>query len=355
MSKEQVEEALGRTVIAVHDADSLDESEESPELLAREAARGILSEYDEEPDEVMEMADGFAVSSGSHAIFMGHNGAFDLADLPGEVDLDDDDDEDLEEEDDEEDHEGEDGDDVQPEFTLDGLQAQVEALLSDADPSDEKLMPLLRIFDEAKDAGDNYAAVEAAKAIAEAAGKEFIPRPGVPSMPGKPLDVGPGPGKNTGTGGGGQPKVGVPTPSAPTPKKPVDTGPGPGKSVGEDLDEAQGLVRGKLKMFRKQGFKFAVVYKAMDMPPNGYKTKAEAKEAQKEYPGSRIVDLSKTKESIQFTVPAARIQEFVEIAEKAGAGKDAEVIREGDTYTVTLSEEVGLAVRPFFKGDGVMP
>lgn len=341
MSKEQAEKALGLTVTAVHDADSLDESRESPELLAREAARGILIEYDEEPEEVMETADGFVVTSGSHAIFMGHDGSFDLTDLPGETTSDDDDDTDTSEDDTTEDDETpakyvlvqketgvavgpvqeltmeeaaektkafeeqgtplyyvpeaevENGK-LKPKVTLDELQVQVESLLADADPTDEKLMPLLRTFDEAKEAGDHYAAVEAAKAIAEAAGKEFIPTPAVPPMPKKPVDVGPGPGKSTGAGGGGSPKVGIPTSPAPTPKKPVSTGPGPGKSTGES---EEGVV--------------------------------------------------------QFTFPAARIEEFIKIAEKAGAGDDAKVVVEGDNYTVTLSEEVGLAVRPFFQGDGV--
>ena len=341
MSKAQVEKALGRKIIAVHDADNLDESTESPELLAREAARGILTECDEEPEQVMEMADGFAVSSPGHAIFMGHDGSFNLVDLPGEDDDDDDDDGDPDEGAEEPakfvlvqketgeavspaqdltkkeasertkvyaeqgtplvyvpESEIENGR-LKPKVTLDELQAQVEALLSDADPSDEKLVQLLRTFDEAKEKGDHYAAVEAAKAIAEAGGKEFIPTPTVPPPPGKPLDTGPGPGKNTGTGGGGQPKVGVPTTPAPAPKKPVDTGPGPGKSTGESASDDK-------------------------------------------------------KKSIQFKFPAARIAEFIKIAEKAGAKDDANVLLEGGEYTVTLDEKTGRAVAAFFKGEDVI-
>lgn len=348
MSKERAEKALGCQIIAVHDADSLDESTESPEVLAREAARGILAEYDEEPEEVMEASDGFVVTSGSHAIFMGHDGSFNLADLP---DDDDDTDEDTDDDDDTDDadegaeqpakfvlvqketgvvvapvedltvkeasertkvfekwgrplvyvpeSETENGK-LKPKVTLDELQAQVEELLSDADPSDEKLMQLLRTFDEAKEKGDHYAAIEAAKAIAEAGGKAFIPTPPVPPPPGKPLDTGPGPGKNTGTGGAGQPKVGVPAPAAPAPKKPVDTGPGPGKSTGEAATEGD------------------------------------------------------EKKAIQFKFPAARIGEFIGIAEKAGAKDDANVLLEGGTYTVTLDEKAGRAVSAFFKGDDVV-
>lgn len=352
MSKERVEKALGRQITAVHDANNLDESTESPELLAREAARGILDEYDEVPEEVMEASDGFVVTSGGHAIFMGHDGSFQLADLPDEEDgkpaeggdtgAGDDKDTDEGAEQSEKfvivnketgvvaastaprfitatgaaersaslaeegvpfyyvrETETENGR-LKPKMTLDELQTQVEVLLSDADPSDEKLLQLLRAFDEAKEAGDHSAAVEAAKAIAEAGGKEFIPTPSVPPPPGKPLDTGPGPGKNTGTGGGGQPKVGVPTTTAPAPKKPTDTGPGPGKSTGESTTE--------------------------------------------------VVE----EKAIQFKFPAARIEEFVEIAEKAGAGKDAKVVREGDEYTVTLAEKVGRAVAAFFKGADVV-
>jgi hypothetical protein len=288
MSKAQVEQALGRTVTAIHDADALDEAMESPELLAREAARGILAEYDEEPDEVMEASDGFVVTSGAHAIFMGHDGSFDLVDLPDE-DTDDDPDEGLDDEEDvdldddtdeeEEDVDLEEGDldEVDSQFlkgvmsevvdrasatriekaavavlskfkgattanvhaylagssgnrlvqlvasqiersgmhkgkspaetraavkhskawlsalqtilhrptyrkqfekfagqhesfsedgvTLDSLQASVETILSDADPRDEGLIDLLRVFDEAKVEGDYEAAIEAGKAI----------------------------------------------------------------------------------------------------------------------------------------------------------------------------------------------
>jgi hypothetical protein len=347
MSKERVEKALGCEITAVHDADSLDESTESPELLAREAARGMLDEFDEVPEEVMEASDGFVVTSGGHAIFMGHDGSFNLADLPdeedGKPDEDTDDDDDADEgaeqpakfvlvqketgvavggaprfltqkEADERSKAFEDAGapiyyvpesevengKLKPKLTLDELQTQVEKLLSDADPSDEKLMQLLRTFDEAKEKGDHYAATEAAKAIAEAGGKEFIPTPPVPPMPGKPLDTGPGPGKNTGTGGGGQPKVGVPTPPAPAPKKPVDTGPGPGKSTGGSANEGD------------------------------------------------------EKKAIKFRFPAARIREFIDVAEKAGAQEDADVLLEGGTYTVTLDEKAGRAVGAFFKGDDVV-
>jgi hypothetical protein len=346
MSEERVAEALGREVIAVHDVDSLDESAESPELLAREAARGIFAEYDEEPEEVMEMSDGFAVSSGGHAIFMGHDGSFDLVDLPAEDDDEDEDGAGTSEDDDDEPPkkfvlvqretgvavgpvqeltaedakekteafeaegtplyyvpEGEiENGKLKPASTLAELQTQVEELLADADPSDEKLIPLLRTFDEAKESADYSAALEAAKAIGEAAGKEFIPRPSVPPVPNKPLDVGPGPGGNTGTGGGGQPKVGVPTPPAPAPKKPVDTGPGPAKSTGSGKSESE--------------------------------------------EGERKV--------VQFTFPETRIQEFLGFAEKAGASEDAKVVRKADTYIVTLDEAVGRAVAAFFKGGDIV-
>ncbi len=345
MPKEQVEKALGRTVTAVHDADSLDESQESPELLAREASRGILAEYGEEPAEIMEAADGFVVASPAHAIFMGHDGSFDLVDIPAMTTSDDDtSDDDTSDEGDETltkfalvqketgiavasvlltpaeasngtkafeeqgaalyyvpESEIENGR-LKPSMTLDELQALVESLLTDADPTDEKLMPLLRTFDEAKGAGDDHAALEAAKAIAEAAGKEFIPTPPVPPMPKKPVDVGPGPGKSTGGGGGGSPKVGVPTTTPPKPKKPVSTGPGPAKSTGGSTNEGD------------------------------------------------------EKALIQFKFPAGRIHEFLLLAEKAGLKESEElkVGREGDTYTVLLDAASGRAVGVFFKGADVV-
>ena len=385
MSKDRVEQVLNREITAVYEAEEIDETQETPVLLAREAARGIFEEYEEEPVEVMEAADGFAVTSGSHVIFMGHDGSFDLVDLESTSD----DDETDETDDSPADYvlihsETEEvvrgtastkmlpkdaaeqneafktqalpfeyvpeskieGGRIKPAMTLDELQQAVEELLADADPTDEKLMVALRVFDAAKEKGDYPVAVGAAKAVAEVVGKTL-------AVPKLPVDVGHGPGKST-SGGGAGGKAAVPTTTPPAPGKPKPTGPG---AKNEDLDERGNVEQEKLKMFRKQGFKFAVAFKDwMSMPPTGYKTSAEAKEAQKRHSGSRIVDLSKLKESarVKFTFPAARIQEFIEVTQKAGVGDDVSVVRDGDSYSITLDEEKSRAVGTFFKGADVV-
>jgi len=331
MEKQEVAEALGIEITSVTAADQIDELAESPALLAREAAKGIFSDLDEEPQQVMESPDGWAVTGQTHAIFMGHDGAFDLVDVPGSAGDTDGDDTD----------EGKDKPEVftlvhaetgkavegtpprtmlasqareqneqfgqqalpfqyvsesKPDtgeavFSLDDLQAQVESLLSDQERT-EALLVLCRRFDEAKRSGENEKAIATAREIAEAVGKKLIPTPGMPPEPKKPLDVGPGPGKSTASGGT-PPKAG--TPAAGQPKPPTDTGPGPGKSTSGG---------------------------------GGKK--------------------------VRVKFPESRIQEFLEIAGKAGVSEDVDVVKTDDSYIVILPEALAGPIGLFFKGEDVV-
>lgn len=79
----------------------LDDTQESPALVACEAARGVLETFDEEPEWIAEMADGFLVSGGRSAILVGNDGSVVAKSL--DDDEDDDDADLLDDEDDEDD------------------------------------------------------------------------------------------------------------------------------------------------------------------------------------------------------------------------------------------------------------
>ena len=71
----------GISVVSTVDAESIDEAKESPLLLAREAARGVLEDDDDLPDFVCEVDGGFVVAGERSAILMQDDGSVQVADL----------------------------------------------------------------------------------------------------------------------------------------------------------------------------------------------------------------------------------------------------------------------------------
>jgi predicted Zn-ribbon and HTH transcriptional regulator len=86
MSRETLELNLSDRIVNVFDADEVDESADSPALLAREAARGALAEFGEEPEAVYEMDGGWGVIGDTKAVFMGDDGSFAIEDVPEDDD-----------------------------------------------------------------------------------------------------------------------------------------------------------------------------------------------------------------------------------------------------------------------------
>jgi hypothetical protein len=291
---EALAEKFGTTVKAYTPVTEVDESEENPTLLAREAGNSILAENGDAAEYVVETAEGFIVSGDRHAIFMGHNGSFQLADLPA------DEDEDTTEDDDDEididelfaDLDDDDDDDA----TIEDLANNLEASMAEAELTTEAV-EALKEFDAAKAEDSMEKALAAMDRFDEATGMStsrgrFIPSQGVPPMPKKPLDQGPGPGKNTGTASGsGSTKV--PAGKPPKGSTPNEVGPGAkpaqrqGTSVNEDEDD----------------------------------------------------------ERVEFLIESEQIKEFVTVAQKAGAPADASVeLQDDGKYKVLLPQDVAKAV-----------
>lgn len=83
MDYEEIIAALfeGAEIVATHEADGIDETRESPELLAREAAVGVLAENDDTPLYVFEVDGGFVVAGDRQAIFMQDDGGLQIGDI----------------------------------------------------------------------------------------------------------------------------------------------------------------------------------------------------------------------------------------------------------------------------------
>jgi hypothetical protein len=211
---EQLAAMFGTTVEVTVEADSIDESHESTYLLAREAARAALDE--DVPRYITETPDGFIVAGDRQAIFMGHNGAFELADIPQSSSVDDD--------------EIEDDDEIDllfaddEEVTVEDIEQHIEAALADIQVT-EDVVSALQQFQAAKESGDMDAVREAVKVFEQASGAtiRFIPAQPAPPDPKEPVDVGPGEPKSTARAGGGNGKK----PGDPgQPSGPKSTGPG---------------------------------------------------------------------------------------------------------------------------------
>jgi len=300
---ESLAEMFGTTVEAYTAVAEVDESKENPALLAREAGNSILHENDDEAEYLVETPDGFIVSGDRHAIFMGHNGSFQLADLPADED-DDLDDDDLDDDEDIDidalfadlDDDDDDDDDDDEDATIEDLAANLEAAMSEVEMTTD-VVAALKEFDEAKAEDSMEKALAAMDSFDEAAGTSvsrgrFIPSQGTPSMPNKPLDVGPGPGKNTGTASGsGSTKV--PAGKPPKGKTPNEVGPGSHAAAGQGMS----------------------------------------------------VKESEDGETVEFIVESTLIQDFIARAQKAGASADAEVeTTEDGKYKILLPSDVARAV-----------
>jgi len=297
---EALAEKFGTTVKAYTPVTEVDESEENPTLLAREAGNSILAENGDAAEYVVETAEGFIVSGDRHAIFMGHNGSFQLADLPADEDADDDTDDEIDIDElfadlDDDDLDDDDLDD--DDATIEDLANNLEASMAEAELTTEAV-EALKEFDAAKAEDSMEKALAAMDRFDEATGMStsrgrFIPSQGVPPMPKKPLDQGPGPGKNTGTASGsGSTKV--PAGKPPKGSTPNEVGPGAkpaqrqGTSVNEDEDD----------------------------------------------------------ERVEFLIESEQIKEFVAAAQKAGAPDDASVeLQDDGKYKVLLPSDVAKAVK----------
>lgn len=88
--------------VKVHDASEIDESTESPELLVREAAAGILEDEDDAPNYVVEAEGAFIVVGEKQAVMVSDDGSVDVKEITDDAREaatkdEDDDDEDLDE------------------------------------------------------------------------------------------------------------------------------------------------------------------------------------------------------------------------------------------------------------------
>jgi hypothetical protein len=298
-------EMFETTVVSVSEADAVDETVESAELLAREAARKVFEESGAEAEYVVEMETGFAVvGDNGQSIFMGHNGGFELVDTPEDEEPEDDD---TANEDDEDLNLDDDPDENAEPLTLEGLTTNVEAVV-DSIEDYGAAVGALRKFDEAKAAEDMDAALAAVELLekvstVKVSRSQPLPTPATPPAPRAPTDV-QGTWKPSGN-------PYVPTPKTPAPpKKPVSVGPGPGKSTGKD-----GSTGGKVGV-------------PTSAPPAPKPPKSAGN----------------TKESVDVRVPRDRIDEFLKLAAEAGAPNDANVETAGDEFIITLPEDVAEAV-----------
>jgi hypothetical protein len=80
-----VADLFEQEVTGSHKANGISEASETPLLLAREAARGVLRAQDDEPHYVHETNDGFLVSGARSAVFLGNNGDMATKPLPAGV------------------------------------------------------------------------------------------------------------------------------------------------------------------------------------------------------------------------------------------------------------------------------
>lgn len=288
---EALAEMFGTTVESHIAVTEIDESKETPALLAREAGNSILHENGDEAEYLVETPEGFIVSGDRHAIFMGHNGSFQLAEIPTE-----DDDIQIEDEDADIDALFADLDDDE-EVTIEDLSSNLEALLPEIEMTTD-VVEALKEFDVAKAEGSMEKALAAMDSFDEAAGTtasrgRFIPSQGEPPEPKKPLDVGPGPGKNTGTASGSG-STSVPAGKPPKGKTPNEVGPGSHAAAGQGMS----------------------------------------------------VKESEDGTHMEFLVEAEKMQEFIEAAKKAGAANDAEVEMQDDgKYKILLPQDVARAVK----------
>jgi hypothetical protein len=355
------------TVVSVSEAEAIDESVETPELLAREAARKVFEESGDEAEYVVEMETGFAViGDGGQSIFMGHDGGFQVVDTPSDEEPEDDD---TANEDDE--PSGTANEDDEP-LTLEGLTANVEAVVDDIEDYGEAV-EALRKFDEAKDAQDMDAALAAVDLLEQKTGatvsrsqpiptpgmppapkaptdvqgswkpggNPYVPTPKTPAPPKKPVSVGPGPGKSTGKDGSTGGKVGVPASAPPAPKPPKSAG-----NTKESVDEAKGDERKHSKLDAE----LAKLYDKMNTASGTEAAQLQRKISKVK---SQISALRKKMglsvpagwgESVDVRVPRARVEEFLKLAAEAGAPDDANVETEGDEFIITLPEDVAEAV-----------
>jgi len=405
---------FGTRVVAVSEAKAIDETVESPELLAREAALKVFAESGHEVSYIMETPDGFvAVGTGGQSIFMGHTGGFQLVDTPETEPSD----------------EGTRGrgnmfacpkcgwegdyEDLRngkcPEcgykfqmrestdapLTLDGLAENVETAMHEVEITAE-VLDALRKFDAAKAADNMNEALRAVGLFEQTTGASvsrsqplslpptppepgqpgsvkgnwnpsgdpYVPTPGAPPMPKKPLDVGPGPGKNTGTDGSTSGEIKVPTTDPPAPKPPKDVG-----TTKESVDEYKAL--GKLRAYtvtlpdkesadgmlyaledweyqvediRRDGL--SIHFKASDMAMREIKKGIEKRRGKLKAHG---LTTDPNVESVDIRVPSARVDEFIAVARKAGATDDVSVVREDDSFVFTLPKLVAEAVMGTFR------
>lgn len=380
-------------IVAVHDADEIDETEENPVYLAREAASPILEQYEDTPLFVFETDHGFLVGGGSHGILMIPDGSVEVQEIPE----DDEDDEDLgeaqgramsagdkkaiqmilmrhglgetldyvkeiaEELDDDDFEDIEIDEDAEYEYTLDMVQEHVAGYIDEYHEGEitQELLELLRAFDEAKSDEDYYRAIAAMESIAD-----FV---------GTPLD-------EAGYFGGG-----------PMPKLPMDTGPGyEGRSVSAgpkgDAPTAKTYGKGNVSgqttlnkyMSGLYGAKHSTDGKEAGPAPKKPKDVGGAYAARESvddayggpYDGPQQPQLAhpKTKKEkknrkgvnsesdetmFEFTFPQGRVKEFLALASKAGADTDCAVTVEDGNVSVTLPEDVAKKTRVQFGGDDV--
>ncbi len=160
---EMVEAMFGVSVVGeVQPVDQIDESVESPALLAREAAKIILEDVDDVAEGVIETDTGFAVFGSEQAVHLGHDGHATIAPLPAGFE-DEEDTASAQEDADEDDGPAEADEAVEDEYTIEDLRLFLECradLLIGARQHAEA-------FDAAEEAMDYDAAWEAFTLIVE--------------------------------------------------------------------------------------------------------------------------------------------------------------------------------------------